>query len=113
LIDGASLAHKKSRREGSASLLQGLIGPGETGEQIVAGAVQRKGNVIARVIDRVDTDTLSAFVRETVSTKVSLISTDEHSGYRHLSREFLHGIVRHSTGEYIAGAVHTNTIEGF
>jgi len=86
---------------------------GGHGKQIVAGAVQRKGNVVARVIANTTTNTLDAFVREAVSNKVSLISTDEHSGYRHLSRDFPHGVVRHGRGEYVVGAVHTNTIEGF
>ncbi|MGB7542790.1 MAG: transposase [Burkholderiales bacterium] len=26
---------------------------------------------------------------------------------------FPHGMVRHSAGEYVVGAIHTNTIEGF
>src|SRR2546428_2603112 len=52
-------------------------GTGGTGKAIVAGAVQRKGNVVARVIENTSTEILDAFVRETVSTKVSLISTDE------------------------------------
>jgi IS1 family transposase len=86
---------------------------GGKGKQIVAGAVQRKGSVVARVIANTTTETLDAFVHEAVSNKVSLISTDEHSGYRHLSRDFPHGVVRHGRGEYVVGAVHTNTIEGF
>ena len=56
---------------------------------------------------------LNAFVNEAVSHRVSLISTDEHKGYRHLDKTFLHGMVHHSRDEYVCGAVHTNTIEGF
>ncbi len=88
-------------------------GTGGTGKAIVVGAVRRKGNVIARVIDNTSTETLDAFVRETVSTKVSLISTDEWKAYRKLGLDFPHGIVRHSKDEYVNGAIHTNTIEGF
>lgn len=55
----------------------------------------------------------SYLVNAVQSFSLCLISTDEHSGYRHLGREFNHGVVRHSAGEYVAGAVHTNTIEGF
>ena len=88
-------------------------GTGGTGKAIVVGAVQRKGNVVARVIDSIDGRTLDAFVREAVSHKVSLVSTDEHRGYSGLGRDFPHGFVRHGRDEYVNGAVHTKTIEGF
>lgn len=88
-------------------------GTGGIGKEIVIGAVQRKGNVVARVIDKTDADTLNAFVRETVSHRVSLISTDDHSGYRYIDRHFPHGMVHHGAGEYVHGNIHTNTIEGF
>ncbi|HSS47220.1 MAG TPA: IS1595 family transposase, partial [Burkholderiales bacterium] len=48
-------------------------GTGRTSKTAVIGAVQRKGNVVARVIDNVDAITLGAFVREAVSHKVSLL----------------------------------------
>src|SRR5450759_3225115 len=88
-------------------------GTGGTGKAIIVGAVRRKGNVIARVIDNTSAETLDAFVRETVSTKVSLISTDEWKAYRKLGLDFPHGVVCHSKDEYVNGAIHTNTIEGF
>jgi hypothetical protein len=88
-------------------------GRGGTGKAIIAGAVRRKGNVVARVIDNTDAVTLNAFVNETVSHKVSLIATDEHRGYNFLADNFPHGVVCHSAGEYVHGNIHTNTIEGF
>ena len=75
--------------------------------------MKRKGNVIARVIDKTNTTTLDNFVHETVSNKVSLLATDEHSGYRFLGRTFPHEVIRKATDKYVVGAVHTNTIEGF
>lgn len=84
-----------------------------SGKTTVVGAVQRKGNVVARVIEHADTDTLESFIRETVSNKVSLLATDDGGGYRKLGKEFPHGIVRHRTGEYVIGAVHTQTIDSF
>ena len=77
------------------------------------GAVERNGNAVTRVIDRTDTATFDAFVRSTVSDKVSLLTTDEHSGYRLLKDTFPHEYVRHGAGQYVVGAVHTNTIEGY
>lgn len=88
-------------------------GTGGTKKDVVVGAVQRKGNVMARVIDNLDSATLRGFIREVVSDKVSLISTDESSNYRKLGFEYPHGVVQHRFGEYVHGAIHTQTIEGF
>jgi transposase-like protein len=88
-------------------------GTGGHGKEIVIGAIQRKGNVVCRVIENVATETLNRFVRETVSDRVSLLSTDDHKGYRKLHLAYSHGMVHHGAGEYVHGAIHTNTIEGF
>jgi transposase-like protein/IS1 family transposase len=89
-------------------------GGGEgSGKSIVIGAAQRGGNVVARVIENTKTETFENFVREAVSNKVSLLATDEHSAYRKLSPEYPHHAVRHQAKNYVVGAVHTNTIEGF
>ena len=88
-------------------------GPGGSGKAAVIGAVSRKGKVVARVIDRTDAKTFDAFVREAVSNKVSLIATDEHSSYANLWKDYKHGFVRHSAGQYVDGVVHTRTIDGF
>jgi transposase-like protein len=98
--------HKGKRGDGSG-------GTGGSGKAIVAGAVRRKGNVIARVVANVQAVTLEGFVREAVSNKVSLLVTDQWVGYKHLNKEFPHATIDHARGEYVVGAVHTNTIEGF
>jgi hypothetical protein len=79
----------------------------------VVGPVKRKGNVVARIIDKANTKSLDNFISETVSHKVSLISTDDHRGYRFVAKTFPHGMVSHSNGQYVVGAIHTKTIEGF
>ena len=86
---------------------------GGSGKEIVAGAVKRGGKVIARVISDVRAATLETFVHEAVSTKVSLLCTDKWVGYKHLGKTFPHGVVDHAAGQYVCGAVHTQTIEGF
>jgi transposase-like protein len=83
------------------------------GKGIVIGAVARRGNVVARVIDNMKTETIMSFVNEAISNKVSLVCTDEWVGYGRLKKQFRHGTVDHSKGEYVVGAVHTQTIEGF
>lgn len=47
-----------------------------------------------------------------VSDKVSLLATDENPAYHSLT-EYPHETVKHSSRQYVVGAVHTNTIEGF
>lgn len=87
-------------------------GRGPTGKTAVIGAVSRNGGgFIARVIANADTRTLGGFANEVVSWRARLVSTDEHAGYRYLSRRFNHQVVRHSAGEYVRGKVHTQTIE--
>lgn len=87
-------------------------GPGTSGKTAVIGAMSRGGKAVATVIDNTDTATLDGFAHAVVSASAS-VSTDEHSGYRHLGRTFKHGVVRHGRGEYVNGAFHTNSIEGF
>lgn len=99
--------HKDKRGKGG-----GTGGPG-SGKAIVVGAVSRKGNVVARVIGNVDTRTLEQFVRESVSNKVSLLCSDQWTGYRRLKHEYPHAVIDHSRDQYVVGAVHTQTIEGF
>jgi transposase-like protein len=99
--------HKDKRGGGDGT---GGIGSGKTP---VGGAVQRKGNVIARVLANVKGETLTNFVRESVSNKVSVLVTDQWRGYNQLAKEFPHKVINHAAGQYVVGAIHTNTIEGF
>jgi transposase-like protein len=83
------------------------------GKTLVIGAVERKGNIVARVLDRQDAYAMEQFVHMVCGDKVSLLSTDEHRGYAHLGESFNHGSVKHRAKQYVVGAIHTNTIEGF
>jgi transposase-like protein len=90
-----------------------IKGGGTFGKIPVIGAISRKGNVVCQIIENTDTPTLDRFVRRTVDEKVSLVATDEHSGYRFLGPSLPHQIVRHTAGEYVRGEVHTNNLENF
>jgi transposase-like protein len=91
------------------------------GKVPVIGAIARKGNVVCKVIENLDTNTLSGFVRDTVSDKVSLVATDEAPGYQAISQPgwvlgrpaLPHETVNHSAGEYVRGEVHTADIDSF
>jgi ISXO2-like transposase domain len=52
-------------------------------------------------------------VRETISHKVSLLCTDQLAGYKQLDCEYPHRVIDHSKGQYVVGAIYTQTIEGF
>ena len=88
-------------------------GPGATGKVGVIGAIARKGNVVAEIIEHTDAATLTAFVKKTVDEQVSLISTDEWQGYSRLKKSFPHETVSHSKGEYVRGNVHTANLDSF
>jgi hypothetical protein len=90
----------------------GQTGGAASGKSPIIGAVSRKGNVIARALHRVTHEVAQAFVREMVSDKVSLLATDENRVYDGLT-EYPRQSVKHSAKQYVVGAVHTNTIEGF
>jgi hypothetical protein len=95
----------------------GLEKPGEAigyGKVGVIGAIERKGNVVAKVIGSMDAPTLSSFARRAVRDRVTLVLTDENPGYRYAFDPGVeHQAINHSRGEYVRGSVHTNNIESF
>jgi len=95
--------HKSQRRK-----IRGTVG-----KVAVIGAIARKGMVVAKVIQNTDTQTLDSFVRSTVADDVSLVATDEHSGYRLLDKDYNHQSVRHGAGQYVRGNIHTSSIDSF
>ena len=52
-----------------------------TDKVTVIGAISRKGNVTAKVIEKLDTETVGTFLKNTVSDNVSLVATDDASVY--------------------------------
>ncbi len=99
----------------------GGLGSANTGKVMVIGAISRKGNVTAQVIERLDTATVGEFVKSAVSDNVSLVATDQAGVYRFmeapgwsLGRPALpHESVDHSKQEYVRGSVHTAHIDSF
>jgi transposase-like protein len=89
--------------------------PGAAGGKVpVIGAIARKGNVVCQILDRVTGNVMDDFVTKAVSSKVTLVATDEHSGYARLSQLGLpHETVSHSQGEYVRGNVHTANLDSF
>jgi transposase-like protein len=79
---------------------------------IVIGAVQRKGNVVAQVIDKRTGSTVVPLVRRCVKIGTNLM-TDSDLAFRRAGRHYKHQTVNHRRKEYVRGDVFTNTIEGF
>lgn len=86
---------------------------GQPSKTIVLGALDRKGKVATKVINNVRMSEVLPYLEEKIE-KGSNIITDEHPVYNTLvKRGYTHDSVTHSTGEYVKGSIHTNSIEGF
>ena len=78
----------------------------------VIGAVERGGNVAARVADDLTGRGIVRFLRETVDPAGTLLITDEYKAYNAAKANYQHAVINHSVA-YADGDTHTNTIEGF
>jgi len=79
----------------------------------VLSLVERNGEVRSFHIASVTAETLKPILKEQVSKSAHLM-TDDARQYITLGKEFAkHEVVKHNTGEYVRGEVHTNTAEGF
>jgi len=81
----------------------------------VVGIVQRKGSVRAFVTADVKKETVQGLIKEHVLPS-NLVFTDDYSVYDGLGGtqyNYYHRRIRHSEKVYVAGDVHTQTIEGF
>ena len=88
-------------------------GRGAGGKIIVAGAVERKGRVIARVVPDVSAKTLIPFIKGHI-LPASTVYTDELLSYRQVGNHgYQHRRVHHALGVYVDGDASTNTMEGF
>lgn len=91
----------------------GKRGRGDPRKTAVFGMAQRGGTVIAQPVPNVATRTVIPLIEHHVD-KSSTVCTDEFFSYNALDKKgFNHKRVNHAEAEYVAGDVHTNTIEGF
>jgi transposase-like protein len=85
-------------------------------KQMVMGMVERGGEVRAFTDEKATGAILLPIIREHVLPK-SMVFTDELMSYHGVShikdRGYVHKRINHSAKVYVAGDVHTNTIEGF
>jgi len=93
---------------------EGKRGRGSERKTPVVALVERDGRVRSKPIERVNTKTLKAAIRENVH-RDSRIMTDEWSPYQGIGAEFAggHEIVNHGKKEYVRGDAYTNTVESY
>lgn len=78
----------------------------------VVGVMQRGGKVRTQVVKDTKADTLHPIIVNAVKTG-SIVITDEWAPYRGMGENYNHVVLSHKDGEYVRGAFHNNTIEGF
>lgn len=81
---------------------------------MILGALQRGGALrLQHAPTPADREKLHSFIRSKLADEASVIATDEHAGYKGIEDEnTLHLAVNHSSGEYVNGMIHTNTLDG-
>lgn len=88
-----------------------LAGPGP--QFPVMSLVERNGRVRSFHLPTVTATALHSVLARHAAPE-SRLMTDGAMNYRTIGWNFAgHGIVRHDSGEYVLGDVHTNTVEGF
>lgn len=83
-----------------------------TKKTAVIGAVERGGQVIAKVAKDLTSKGIVNFLKDTMDPDNSLLITDEYKGYNAVKSFMPHAVINHSD-MYVDGTIHTNTIEGF
>jgi transposase-like protein len=75
--------------------------------------VERKGKVRSFHVPAVNEKTLLPIMKEQIAADTNLM-TDEAFQYNRVKGHFpKHESVNHRSGEYVRGAIHTNTVEGY
>lgn len=79
---------------------------------IIAGAIERGGEVRVKAIEQTDYKNIIPFLVKSVH-QGSRLMTDEHAAYSSMKKLYEHQTIKHMLKEYVRGDVHTNTMENF
>jgi transposase-like protein len=87
-------------------------GRNNSNKSTVLGMIERHGKVIAQAIPAPKKEFLFPLIKSTIK-EGSTVVTDNYTPYTDLRLDFDHETVSHTTGEYVRGIYHTNSIENF
>ena len=110
-IDESYLGGSESNKHASKRTVRG----GSGNKAMVLGAVQRGGEVRAKVIAKTNQQNVIPEIKNIVAPGTIMV-TDEHHAYNKLHLDYEHKRVNHREKEYVRYEdikVHTNSIEGF
>ncbi|MBL4625674.1 MAG: IS1595 family transposase [Flavobacteriales bacterium] len=79
---------------------------------MVIGIIERNGKVVLKHVPNAQRENVIPFIQKHVPVG-SKVYTDESTMYKKLHHTYKHDSVVHSLNVYVAGDVHTNTIENF
>lgn len=106
-IDETYVGGKAINRHKSRSGTKG----GVSDKTPVIGAVERDGEIIAKVLPVANKTNMHEFVKAVVDPNAEMLATDAHPVYQRLEGYPQHQIVNHQQGEFKRGEAHTNSIE--
>lgn len=78
----------------------------------VVGAVEKKGQVYVKIVEKLTGRNLLAMLKQCVRTEESIVITDDFRSYQQFDNTVEHITIKHSEG-YGKGIRTVNTIEGF
>jgi transposase-like protein len=110
-LDETYVGGKNKNRHASKKVFSGQ-GRSRRDKTPVFGLVERNGRLVAMRVRNTKKATLMPIIDRNV-TKDARIMSDHYNAYHSLSSVYEHEMVKHSSGEYVVGECHTNTIEGF
>lgn len=93
---------------------EGKRGRGSERKIPVMVLVERDGNAKAKPVESISAKELQGEIRRNVDPSASIM-TDDLASYRGIGEHFDggHAVIKHSSGEYVQGNVHTNSAESF
>lgn len=87
--------------------------PAHSSKPSIVSLVERGGNVRSFHVDRADKVAVTKIINDNIDRRTRL-HTDEAPIYKDAHKQVAdHQRVRHASGEYVRGDVHTNSVEGF
>lgn len=114
-LEGSSVEMDETYMGGRRKGKKGRAPAGDMKKKCVVGVVERNGGRVKAVVANDATKLTLHTIAKKYILPESTVFTDEYCAYDglNISGGYDHKRINHSTGVYVMGDVHTNTIEGF